>query len=140
MRSDKLFDTSLATSMGLVSQLFPFRSDPSGIVTMISSRGWAIILSRPHHQAIDENVLTLEKLLVLCLQFIKYFDTMVEEGWSGLQLYKISVVTLSRSGKERTSRGNVEVPVALDFFSLASFGFFPSLLTWGLSRAGIWAG
>jgi hypothetical protein len=39
IRSDRLLDTSLATSIGLVSQLFPLRSDPSGIVMTISSRG-----------------------------------------------------------------------------------------------------
>ena len=39
IRSDKLFDTSFATPIGLVSQLLAFRSEPSGIVTVISSRG-----------------------------------------------------------------------------------------------------
>ena len=41
IRSDKLFDTSFAMSIGLVSQRVALRSDPSGIVTAISSLGWA---------------------------------------------------------------------------------------------------
>jgi len=41
-RSAKLFDTCCATPMGLVSQLLLGRSDPSGIVTVISSRTCAV--------------------------------------------------------------------------------------------------
>jgi hypothetical protein len=38
-RSDKLLEMSFATSMGLVSQLVPFRTEASGIVMAISFRG-----------------------------------------------------------------------------------------------------
>jgi hypothetical protein len=40
-RSDKLFDNSFAMSIGVVSQLVAFRSEPSGMVTIIPSLGWA---------------------------------------------------------------------------------------------------
>lgn len=36
IRSDRLLETSLAMSIGLVSQLVPLRSEPSGKVTVIS--------------------------------------------------------------------------------------------------------
>jgi len=48
--SDRLFETSFAISIGLVSQLFAFRSDPSGIVTVISSLGCAIKFDGQHVQ------------------------------------------------------------------------------------------
>ena len=40
-RSERPLETSLATSIGLVSQLVPLRSDPSGIVIVIGSLGCA---------------------------------------------------------------------------------------------------
>lgn len=47
-RSERLLETSLATSIGLVSQLVPLRSEPSDRVMVMGSLGCATDQTREH--------------------------------------------------------------------------------------------
>lgn len=85
IRSDRLFETSFATSMGVVSQLVPLRSEPSGITIKISSRGWAETVIRMIDLEIDD-MHTFHKFTVFCVQFFEQLDAMIKKTCPWLEL------------------------------------------------------
>lgn len=142
IRSERLLETSLATSIGLVSQLVPFLSDPSGIVMMISSRGFAGKSKGSVH------TITL-----------KYSDSpLTASSYSALSFSNILIRWSKNSGGGcsyktgrlnqehewaayiRTSSGYADADAFLFFFS---FGFFVTSWAtpaWGPCSAGSCAG
>lgn len=79
-RSDKLLETALATSIGLVSQLVPRRSDPSCNVIVIASLGCTTKASTRQHCSFffQRHTLTSCKLVILGAQSLKQSDPLID--------------------------------------------------------------
>lgn len=84
-RSARLFDRSLAISSGDVSQLFPFRSVPSGIVIVIPWRGCSgvplsVLCLETNHW------LTSNKSVILRFQMIEHLNAVIKKFGRGFKL------------------------------------------------------
>ncbi len=70
--------------IGLVSQLFPCRFDPSGRVTSISCLGWTGRWPIRRQKTVRIRMrLTLHPVIILSFQLLEKFDSVIEErrGW-----------------------------------------------------------
>lgn len=104
IRSERPLDISFAMSSGVVSHRVALRSEPSGSVTVTSSRGLAVRATSVDDQTYEEG-LTLNRGVIFRLELIKELDTMIEKVWTRLKLFGVRGLVNWSNDAQRTSSG-----------------------------------